>query len=213
MVTTPVVVSLDNAGTHLNLDLAPELADFQGYASYTALFDQYRFTRLTFHFQPSATVADVSTNYSGVNVFAIAPDWDDITAVGVTLTDLANLMSKPDGAVHSLAGNPWTFSFAPRVKRDVQADAGYETAICPWLSTSDAALALHGIKCWIGNPLTGTATKPGMYWWSGNVEFRGQHISNLEKRLINTIPRSVETLDPNDFIVVRKQKQITPLDK
>jgi len=195
----------------------PMLEDFYQYADYTALFDQYRVLKITYHILPSISAFAVNPDIAnGWNCLVarplcvLAPDYDDGNACATTTAGFETLVMKPGHKVFSLVGDEQVYSMVPRVRFEVDTVTALSTvpANTEWISTNSTDLPFFGLKYWFRHyASTAAAGIVAQVWIIMDVEFRGQHAHLPGAR---QVPAVVAASTPNliavpdGFVLVKK---------
>lgn len=177
-----------------------QLATYNDYSGYEALFDQFRIRRITFYVMPANNVNQIGTTAITASVGVFVPDFDAATVPSTTATGFVDLVMKPAHKVWNMVSRPiYSISFVPRPYLD--AEGGTARWMMPdvWVDTANASdLSFSSIKYWVRNPYpAGSNVQAFTYWSVAEVEFRGQHsASNLmhprPSPLVQRLPEKTE---------------------
>lgn len=151
--------------TYFSLDQVP------GYTEFTALFDQYRITRVIAHFWPTAlSVTNTNSSSTIVNVpprIVHAIDYDDSVA-----PTSVNEVREYSTARTNYSTEKFTRDFKPAVSRVVYegvSSSGYSPDWDVWVSTNDPTVPHYGLKWALGS--VGTSGADNAFGYVMEVEF------------------------------------------
>lgn len=122
-----------------------QLSDCPSPGDFTALFDQYRITRIDVSFLPSALDSTPAAQSSSLVLTVV--DYDDATAP----TALGDLFEFNNCMVWS-GTERLQLSLVPRVARALYTGSfsGYESAEAPWIDIASPAVQHYGLKVAFG---------------------------------------------------------------
>jgi len=155
------------------------LNDIPQAASYQALFDQYRITRIKVMLTYQGETGDgvysttVQANQSADKVLWTLVDYDD--AAPLTRGALMQYESAKMHQIGFAMNNPVTRTFVPHVAMAAYQGtfAGYANQAMQWLDTQNANIQHYGFKCCFSSPLSASEASPrwGVYA-EYDLEFR-----------------------------------------
>jgi hypothetical protein len=117
------------------------LTSFADYATYTALFDQYRIVHAEMWFIPSANIG--TSSIPEVGAYCTAVDIDDVAVAG----SFQALTSKPDSNISGMfAGHYHSFKPAIAVAAYSGAFTSYASVDTPWLDSASPSILYYGVK-------------------------------------------------------------------
>lgn len=163
------------ASDYLSAVYTPTLAGFESYANYTAMFDQYRVMKLTFHFIPrNTTYYEFTATGTVPPIMAVAPEFDDTTAAAASLSGITSVMMKPGGKFRNVSGPTFSCAVVPRIL--LPTTTATVDASKTWISTATTDVKIYGFKFILCNLHWAFAHGYiGCYTLEADIEFRGQH--------------------------------------
>jgi len=146
------------------------LSDVTDYSRLTALYDQYRISRIIIHMVPMTSVPFPASIFSTSDLF-VAVDFDDANSPASASALLAY-----DTVRHVSAGRAFNSSFTPHLALAAYNGAftGYTSTAPTWLDCASASIQHYGVK--VGATQSTSTNLTGWRFWAEyEIAFRKIH--------------------------------------
>ncbi len=176
-VATPALAG----SSYYGLGIAFRLSDLQGYAEFTALYDQYRVVRLTYTLSPawtSARAPSTSPNGDLCGWVHSVYDYDDNAAPAASTAGIGAMMERASYALtHAVKTTATTWVVEPRVALAAYAASAftsYANSPACWVDCSSPNVEHYGLKLLIEliNPGSASVFMNFRLHVTAEVEFR-----------------------------------------
>lgn len=132
--------------------------------SFSNIFDQYKVVSLTLHLHPINQI-QLPVSSPQYSVLAIAPDYDDSTAVGFSnLLNYSSVRVLPTGKSTSMTIKPHV---------NIGSSGSEQNVVSPWIDFSESATNHFGFKIAVKQS---SSTNVSSWWGLLEVHFLGRYV-------------------------------------
>lgn len=156
-------ISICVAGTSENYEATPSFGDLPQFATFAALYDQYRITSITLKFTPAMTQSTGPLVFPNLMMYTVL-DYNDANALSTTAQATQH---------NTCRMHPWLKGFSRTFKphvvmnvTDSAAQAYVLTKPAPWISTANTNIQHLGVKM-----ITDVNSGSGNFIWNVNYIF------------------------------------------